>query len=89
MRGKRGLKKRCYKKQTPTSLRHIPVILIKFGIISAVFKTKKHDIRKKCTNFCLHDITLLRAFGNDRTELTRRLRADKMENKIILSSRLR
>jgi hypothetical protein len=47
-------------------------------------KTKGHDIRKKCTNFCLHYITFFWAFGNDRkkirTELTRKLRADKMEN---------
>lgn len=83
MRGKQGLKKRCYKKQTPTSLSHIPVIMIKFEIISAVFKKKRHDIRKKCTHFCLHYITLLSAFGNDRTKLTRKLRADKMENKIF------
>jgi hypothetical protein len=82
MRGKQGLKK-CYKKQTPTSSSHIPVILIKFEIISVDFKTKRHAIRKKYTNFCLHYITLLRAFGNDRTKLTRKLRADKMENKIF------
>jgi len=52
------------KKQTSTSLSHIPVILMKFEIIfSVVSKTKRHGIRKKCTKFCLHYITLLRAFG--------------------------
>jgi hypothetical protein len=62
------LQKRCYIKQTPTSLSHIPVMLMKFEIISVVLRQKEHDIRRKCTNFCLHYITLFTDFGNDRNK---------------------
>ena len=51
MRGKQELKKRCYKKQTPTSMSHIPVILIKFEIFSADLRQKKARYKKQIYQF--------------------------------------
>jgi hypothetical protein len=59
--------KGCYKKQTPTSLSHIPMIKIKFEIISILLRQKTR-YEKKIYKFFLHNITLLKAFGKVRNE---------------------
>jgi hypothetical protein len=64
-------KKRFYKKQAPTSFSHIPVILIKFEIISLVFETERHKEMYKFLPVLYYFVKSLRE------------RADKMENKIF------